>query len=75
VGDSTDSLLRSSHYSPADQILAFVGMNASGKAMSDDERKRIMQDIATDSMPVLQRYSAGSEVVFELRTNLAIATR
>jgi len=50
-------------------------MNASGKAMSDDERKRIMQDIATDSMPVLQRYSAGSEVVFELRTNLAIATR
>lgn len=54
--------------------MAFVGMSTAGKAMSDDERKRVMEDIIRESAPVLQRYSDGSELSFELRTNLALAT-
>ena len=55
--------------------MAFVGMSTTGKAMSDDERKRVMEDIINESAPVLQQYSDGSELTFELRTNLATAIR
>jgi hypothetical protein len=55
--------------------MAFVGMSTAGKAMSDDERKRVMENIIRESAPVLQQYSDGSELAFELRTNLSIAIR
>lgn len=55
--------------------MAFVGMSSTGKTMSEEERKRVMENIIRESEPVLQQYSHGSELVFELRTNLAIASR
>lgn len=54
--------------------MAFVGTSTTGKAMSDDERKRVMEAIIQESAPVLQKYSDGSELAFELRTNLATAS-
>jgi hypothetical protein len=53
--------------------MAFVGMSTTGKDMSDDERKRVIENIIEESAPVLQQYSDGPELAFELRTNLAIA--
>lgn len=53
--------------------MAFVGMSSTGKAMSDDDRKRVMENIIGESGSVLQQYSDGGELAFELRTNLAIA--
>ena len=53
--------------------MAFVGMSSSGKAMSDDERKRVIENIIEESAPVVQRYTDGGELAFELSTNLAIA--
>jgi ubiquinone/menaquinone biosynthesis C-methylase UbiE len=54
--------------------MAFVGMSAAGKTMGDDERKRVMEAIIQESVPVLQQYSDGSGLTFELRTNLATAS-
>lgn len=53
--------------------MAFVGMSNAGKALSADERTGAIENIVRESMPVLQEYSDGSELAFELRTNLAIA--
>lgn len=53
--------------------MAFIGMSTTGKTMTDDERGRVMEDIFQESMPVLQQYSDGPELTFELRTNLATA--
>jgi ubiquinone/menaquinone biosynthesis C-methylase UbiE len=53
--------------------MALVGMSAAGKLMGDEERKRIMEAIVGDSLPVLKHYPDGSGVGFELRTNLATA--
>ncbi len=55
--------------------MAFVGMSTGGKAMSDDERKRVMENIINESAPVLQQYSDGPALAFELSTNLALASR
>jgi hypothetical protein len=49
-------------------------MSAGGKAMSDADRNRVLETIVSDSAPVLQRYSAGSELAFEVSTNLLTAT-
>jgi ubiquinone/menaquinone biosynthesis C-methylase UbiE len=54
--------------------MAFVGMSTTGKAMSNDECKRAMEAIIQESEPVLQQYSDGSVLAFELRTNLATAS-
>jgi SAM-dependent methyltransferase len=53
--------------------MALVGMSAAGKAMSDQERKSMVEDIVSDSASVLQPYSDGSGLAFELSTNLALA--
>lgn len=55
--------------------MAFIGMSARGKAMKDDERKSVMENIINESAPVLRQYSDGSALAFELRTNLALAIR
>jgi hypothetical protein len=47
--------------------MAFVGMSASGKEMTEDERKRTVEAIVRESAPVLASYSEGSGL------NLAIA--
>jgi hypothetical protein len=54
--------------------MALVGMSAAGEAMSDGERKDIVDEIVSDSVSVQQSYTDGSELTFELRTNLALAT-
>lgn len=53
--------------------MALVGMSAAGKAMSDQERKRVMETIVSESAPVLSFYTDETALVFELRTNLATA--
>ena len=53
--------------------MALVGMSAGGKTMSDAERKRVLETIIGDSAPALARFSDGSELAFELSTNLLTA--
>ena len=53
--------------------MALVGMSAGGKAMGDQERKRVVEDIVSASGPVLQSFAGASGVAFELSTNLATA--
>ncbi|TGS17991.1 class I SAM-dependent methyltransferase [Mesorhizobium sp. M2E.F.Ca.ET.209.01.1.1] len=53
--------------------MALVGMSAAGKAMADHERKRVVEDIVSGIAPVLQSYTDGSGVAFELSSNLVTA--
>jgi hypothetical protein len=53
--------------------MAFVGMSAASKGMDEQERKRVVDAIVSESAPVLQRYTDGSGLAFGLSTNLAIA--
>ncbi|OCP17940.1 MULTISPECIES: methyltransferase domain-containing protein [unclassified Ensifer] len=53
--------------------MVLVGMSGAGKAMADEERKRVVEEIVSESAPALQQYSDGSGLAFELRTNLATA--
>ncbi len=53
--------------------MAFVGMSAAGKAMGDQERKRVVDVVVAESAPVLASYSDGTELAFGLSTNLATA--
>ncbi len=53
--------------------MAFVGMSSAGKTLGDEERKRVMEAIIRESMPVLQHYSDGPRLTFDLCTNLATA--
>ena len=55
--------------------MAFVGMSSAGKALSDEERKRIVEAIIGESVPVLQQYSDGPRLAVELRANLATAKK
>lgn len=54
--------------------MALVGMSEAGKAMSDEERKRVVEVIVGESMPALQGYSEGPALTFEVKTNLVTAT-
>jgi ubiquinone/menaquinone biosynthesis C-methylase UbiE len=53
--------------------MALVGMSTGGKAMSDEERKRVVEAIVNESAGVLQPYTDDSGLAFELGTNLATA--
>lgn len=53
--------------------MALVGMSSAGQALEDPERRRVVEAIASESAPVLQAYSDGSGLAFELSTNLATA--
>lgn len=53
--------------------MALVGMSAAGKAMSEEQRKEVVDAIVSESAPVLPSYSDGSGLAFELRSNLATA--
>src|SRR5262249_361255 len=52
---------------------ALIGMSKAGKTMSDEERMRTAEAIASESAPVLQRHAVGSGIGFEVSTNLAMA--
>ncbi len=53
--------------------MALVGMSAAGKSMNEQERKDAVQAIVSESEPVRERYRNGSEVAFEVSSNLATA--
>jgi SAM-dependent methyltransferase len=53
--------------------MALVGMSAAGKTMGNEERRRVVETIVSESAPVLQRNADGPGVAFELSTNLATA--
>jgi ubiquinone/menaquinone biosynthesis C-methylase UbiE len=53
--------------------MALVGMSAAGKAMDDQQRKRVVDDIVGESRPVVELYADRSGIAFELSTNLATA--
>lgn len=55
--------------------MAFVGMSTKGRNMTKEERELVLESIVKESTPVLQRYSDGSALTFDLSTNLAIARR
>jgi ubiquinone/menaquinone biosynthesis C-methylase UbiE len=52
--------------------MAFVGLSAAGKRMDEQQRRQAVDAIVADSAAVLKSHSKGSEVDFELRTNVAI---
>ena len=53
--------------------MALVGMSAAAKTMDEPTRAEMVDRIATDSAPVLARYSDGGGLVFELTSNVVTA--
>jgi hypothetical protein len=53
--------------------MALVGMSAVGKQMSDQERRRVVEEIVAESLSVLQQFETGSIYAFEPSTNLTTA--
>ncbi|HEY7307629.1 MAG TPA: methyltransferase domain-containing protein [Bryobacteraceae bacterium] len=53
--------------------MALMGMSATGRSMDEQERKRVVEAIVSESEPVRERYTDGLELAFELSTNLATA--
>jgi hypothetical protein len=53
--------------------MALVGMSAGGKVLDDQQRKHVVEAVVSESMPVLERYTDGLALTFELSTNLATA--
>ena len=53
--------------------MALVGMSAVGKGMGDEERRRVVEAIVSESAPVVQSYTDRSGLAFELSTNLTTA--
>jgi ubiquinone/menaquinone biosynthesis C-methylase UbiE len=58
---------------PRLNAMALVGMSAGGKTLDDEGRKRVVETIASECAPVLEAYTKGSEIAFELSANLATA--
>lgn len=53
--------------------MALVGMSAAGKELSDEERKRVVDEIVSESENAMSSYIEGSGLAFELSSNLATA--
>lgn len=53
--------------------MAVVGMSPAAKGMTDEERAHVADAITNDSVKALQGYVDGTELVFSLSTNIAIA--
>jgi hypothetical protein len=53
--------------------MALVDMSRGGKTMAEEERKRVLETIISESAPVLRRYADGPSLAFELSANLATA--
>jgi ubiquinone/menaquinone biosynthesis C-methylase UbiE len=54
--------------------MALVGMSAAGQRMDEEQRKRLVDVILDEIAGVLQPYTHGSGLAFELQANLATAT-
>jgi ubiquinone/menaquinone biosynthesis C-methylase UbiE len=53
--------------------MAFVGMSAAARSMSDEERARVVDTIARDSLAAVSPFMHGAELSFEIGANLATA--
>ena len=53
--------------------MAFLGMSAAARTMDDQQRRRIMDAIVSESAPVSRSYTDGTGLAFGLSTNLATA--
>jgi ubiquinone/menaquinone biosynthesis C-methylase UbiE len=58
---------------PRLNAMALIAMSPNSRTIPDDERRRLADAIVADSMAVLEPYTDGSGLAFELITNLAIA--
>ena len=54
-------------------VMVLMSMSAAGKSMEETEKRRVVETILAESMQVHERYCNGSEIAFELSTNLATA--
>jgi ubiquinone/menaquinone biosynthesis C-methylase UbiE len=69
---------RIAHFNPDTWLLrgnamALIGMSAAAKDLDEAERHRVADAIVSESECVRERYSDGSELAFEMSTNLATA--
>jgi ubiquinone/menaquinone biosynthesis C-methylase UbiE len=53
--------------------MALVGMSPAGKAMSEEQRQRVVSGITADSADAAGRYVQGTDLVFDLMANIGIA--
>jgi ubiquinone/menaquinone biosynthesis C-methylase UbiE len=53
--------------------MAVVGMSQQGKGMPEDERRRVVEAIVSDSAQALRRHTDGSGIAFTLAANVATA--
>ena len=53
--------------------MAYVGMSANGKNLGEQERESIVENIVSETVPTVRRYSQGSVLAFDISTNLATA--
>ena len=58
---------------PRLSTMALVGMSAVAKAMSEEQRSQVSAAIADESVGAAQSYLEGSQLVFDLASNVAIA--
>lgn len=54
--------------------MALVGMSAAGKSLDEEERKRFVDTIVSESATVVARHGDAAGLAFELKANLATAT-
>jgi ubiquinone/menaquinone biosynthesis C-methylase UbiE len=52
--------------------MAIVGMSSAAKSMPEEQRAQVTVAIVNDSIPALQPYVEGGDLVFDLSSNLAI---
>jgi ubiquinone/menaquinone biosynthesis C-methylase UbiE len=53
--------------------MAVVGMSAAAKTMTDEQRAEAIAAVAADSVEALQPFIAGSDLVFEISSNIAVS--
>jgi len=53
--------------------MAIVGMSPAAKAMPEEQRAEVSATIANESLDTWQPFVDGSDLVFELGTNIATA--
>jgi ubiquinone/menaquinone biosynthesis C-methylase UbiE len=58
---------------PRLNAMAVVGMHSGAKALSDEQRGRLVAAIAEEGIDELQPYAANGDLTFELSSNVAIA--
>jgi ubiquinone/menaquinone biosynthesis C-methylase UbiE len=54
--------------------MAMVGMSPAAKAMSDEQRAETIANIVSDSAEVIASYLEGDDLVFDISSNVAVAS-